>query len=175
MRAQGGRREQRALASACIANAYQTEAVVPSLISVEMRPQHGRPTYQGKVAAVAPSNHARGLRFTSCNTAGTATYIPSLARSHPTEWRHHSSHRLHEPWKFPIVQSNHQIPRAGRLAAAEKRKRRREARQLPSSVFFLFHRDTPVQNKPPLFTGYTLTNENLVQNEEPKKNRSVKR
>lgn len=66
MRAQGGRREQRALASACIANAYQTEAVVPSLISVEMRPQHGRPTYQGKVAAVAPSNHARGLRFTSC-------------------------------------------------------------------------------------------------------------
>lgn len=87
MRAQGGRREQRVLAPACIANAYQTKAVVPSLISVEMRPQHGRPTYQGKVAAVAPSNHARGLRFTSCNTAGTATYVPPLARPHPTEWR----------------------------------------------------------------------------------------
>lgn len=87
MRVQGGRREQRALAPACIANAYQTEAVVPSLILVKMRPQHGRPTYQGKVAAVAPSTHARGLRFTSCNTAGIATYIPSLARSHPTERR----------------------------------------------------------------------------------------
>lgn len=82
MRVQGGRREQRALAPACIANAYQTEAVVPSLMLVEMRP-----TAKGKVAADAPSNHARGLRFTSCNTAGTATYIPSLARSHPTEWR----------------------------------------------------------------------------------------
>lgn len=73
MRAQDGRREQRALAPACTANAYQTEAVVPSLMLVEMRP-----TAKGKVAAVAPSNHARGLRFTSCNTAGTATYIPPL-------------------------------------------------------------------------------------------------
>lgn len=82
MRAQGGRREQRALAPGCIANAYQTEAVVPSLMLVEMRP-----TAKGKVAAVAPSNHTRGLRFTSCNTAGTATCIPPLARSHPTEWR----------------------------------------------------------------------------------------
>lgn len=82
MRAQGGRREQRVLAPSCIANAYQTEAVVPSLMLVEMRP-----TAKGKVAAVVPSNHTRGLRFTSCNTAGTATYIPSLARSHPTVWR----------------------------------------------------------------------------------------
>lgn len=82
MRAQGGRREQRALALACIANAYQTEAVVPSLMLVEMRP-----TAKGKVAAIAPSNHVLGLRFTSCNTAGTATYVPPLARSHPTEWR----------------------------------------------------------------------------------------
>lgn len=87
MRARCFLRPYCALAPAFVEIAYQTEAVVPSLISVEMRPQHGRPTYQGEVAAVAPSNHARGPRLTSCNTAGTATYIPSLARSHPTEWR----------------------------------------------------------------------------------------